>query len=52
MNNGNCTEVAATAGMVAVRDSKDPFGPVLLYPAVSWASFLNAASNGRFDSLY
>jgi Domain of unknown function (DUF397) len=52
MNNGNCTEVATTAGMVAVRDSKDPQGQVLFYPATSWVSFLNAASNGRFDSLY
>jgi hypothetical protein len=51
MNNGNCTEVATAAGMVAVRDSKDPQGPVLLYPATSWASFLSAAGNGRFDSL-
>lgn len=51
MNNGNCTEVAVTTGMVAVRDSKDPQGPVLFYPATSWASFLNAASNGSFDSL-
>ncbi len=51
MNNGNCTEVATTAGMVAVRDSKDPQGPVLFYPAASWASFLNAAGNGRLDSL-
>ncbi len=51
MNNGNCTEVATAAGMVAVRDSKDPQGPVLFYPAASWASFLNAAGNGRLDSL-
>ena len=51
MNNGNCTEVATAAGMVAVRDSKDPQGPVLFYPATSWALFLNAASNGSFDSL-
>ena len=52
MNNGNCTEVATAAGMVAVRDSKDPQGPVLYYPATSWASFVNAAGNGRFDSLH
>ncbi len=51
MNNGNCTEVAKMAGMVAVRDSQDPHGPVLLYPATAWASFLDAASNGSFDSL-
>jgi hypothetical protein len=51
MNNGNCTEVATTTGMVAVRDSKDPQGPVLFYPATSWASFLSSARTGRFDSL-
>jgi Domain of unknown function (DUF397) len=51
MNNGNCTEVATTAGMVAVRDSKDPQGPILVYPADSWVSFVTAAGNGKFDSL-
>jgi hypothetical protein len=51
MNNGNCTEVATIPGMVAVRDSKDPHGPVLFYPATAWASFLSAAGNGSFDSL-
>jgi len=28
-NGGNCVELAAFPGMVAVRDSKDPTGPVL-----------------------
>lgn len=27
---GNCVELAGVAGAVAVRDSKDPEGPVLL----------------------
>ena len=27
---GNCVELAEVAGVVAVRDSKDPDGPVLL----------------------
>ncbi|GAA4240369.1 DUF397 domain-containing protein [Actinomadura meridiana] len=29
-NGGNCVELADAAGVVAVRDSKDPDGPVLL----------------------
>jgi Domain of unknown function (DUF397) len=51
MNNGNCAEVAAMIGMIAVRDSKDPQGPILQYPVFSWRSFLTAARNGRFDGL-
>ncbi|RKT84624.1 protein of unknown function [Saccharopolyspora antimicrobica] len=37
---GNCVEVAFAGPAVAVRDSKDPDGPVLAFPASSWASFL------------
>ena len=51
MNNGNCAEIAASVGVIAVRDSKDPSGPVLRYPVTSWTSFLAAARNGGFDSL-
>jgi hypothetical protein len=51
MNNGNCTEVATAAGVVVVRDSKDPYGPVLRYAATSWLSFLSAARQGGFDTL-
>ncbi|GAA4240368.1 DUF397 domain-containing protein [Actinomadura meridiana] len=29
-NGGECVELADAAGVVAVRDSKDPDGPVLL----------------------
>lgn len=51
MNNGNCAEVATANGIVAVRDSKDPQGPILRYPASSWGSFLAAARMGSFDKL-
>jgi len=51
MNNGNCTEVAAAAAVVIVRDSKDRGGPVLRYPAASWRSFLSATREGGFDAL-
>jgi hypothetical protein len=37
----NCVEVASIEGVLAmVRDSKDPAGPVLSFPASSWVSFL------------
>jgi hypothetical protein len=37
---GNCVEVASRQlGAVAVRDSKDPDGAKLLFPAVAWREF-------------
>jgi hypothetical protein len=36
----NCVEVAFAPDTVAVRDSKNPDGPVLLFPSVDWAGFL------------
>jgi hypothetical protein len=49
---GGCVEVApAPAGMVAVRDSKDPGGPVLLYTPVEWDAFLDGVKRGEFDDL-
>jgi hypothetical protein len=38
----NCVEVAANLpGIVAVRDSKDPGGPVLVIATVEWHRFLS-----------
>jgi hypothetical protein len=38
--NGECVEVARNLpGVVAVRDSKDPDGPVLRLAPGAWASF-------------
>lgn len=39
----NCVEVAHVPQTVAVRDSKNPDGPVLAFPAPSWAHFLGKA---------
>jgi Domain of unknown function (DUF397) len=47
-NNGACVEVAVS-GQVLIRDSKDPNGPVLRYPARSWHMFIANAGLGRFD---
>ncbi len=38
---GNCVEVATLPSGVAVRDSKDPDGPVLRFTAEEWHAFLS-----------
>ncbi|WP_431977550.1 DUF397 domain-containing protein [Micromonospora haikouensis] len=38
---GDCVEVAANlTGVVAVRDSKDPSGPVLAFTPQTWRAFV------------
>jgi hypothetical protein len=49
--NGACVELAPDDGMVAVRDSKDPGGPILRYTAAEWEAFLDGAKKGEFDNL-
>ncbi|WP_433531912.1 DUF397 domain-containing protein [Micromonospora sp. CA-263727] len=39
---GACVEVAVVPGTVAVRDSKDPDGPLLLFPPRAWTAFAQA----------
>lgn len=39
-NNGACVEVAPVNGQVAVRDSMNPDGNRLQYPAQSWQMFI------------
>ncbi|MFI7519850.1 DUF397 domain-containing protein [Micromonospora globbae] len=42
-NGGNCVEVATNLpGVVAVRDSKDPYGPALAFTPATWAAFVAA----------
>ncbi|MEV6981880.1 DUF397 domain-containing protein [Sphaerisporangium sp. NPDC051017] len=41
-NGGQCVEVAGNLrGGVAVRDSKNPHGPVLLFTTGEWQAFLS-----------
>lgn len=47
--NANCVEVAETPGSLAVRDSKDPHGPVLLFPRWTWSAFIAAVHAGAYD---
>lgn len=50
-HNGACVEVASTAGKIAIRDSKDPGGPILVYTNAEFSAFLDGARNGEFDGL-
>jgi hypothetical protein len=36
---------------VAVRDSKDPHGPILRFTRAEWAAFLDGAKTSEFDEL-
>ncbi|ADI07747.1 hypothetical protein SBI_04627 [Streptomyces bingchenggensis BCW-1] len=48
---GSCVEWApacASAGAVPVRDSKDPHGPALVFPAAAWSSFVSTVKGGGF----
>jgi hypothetical protein len=49
---GNCVELAPLAdGEVAIRHSRRPDGPVLVYTRAEMAAFLSGAKDGEFDDL-
>jgi len=49
-SNGNCVEVADNLpGIIAVRDSKNPTGDILLFDPTEWKAFLHCIKNGEFD---
>ncbi len=48
---GNCVELAALSnGAVAVRNSRDPQGPALIYTRAEIAAFISGARDGEFIS--
>ncbi|WP_329611830.1 DUF397 domain-containing protein [Kitasatospora herbaricolor] len=48
---GDCIEVApGFPGLVPVRDSKDPSGPALVFPAAAWQSFVAGVRAGDFPT--
>jgi hypothetical protein len=50
--NGNCVELAAVPGAgVAMRNSRDPRGTVLLYTPGEMAAFVLGIKNGQLDDL-
>ncbi|SDQ37047.1 DUF397 domain-containing protein [Actinopolyspora saharensis] len=46
---GSCVEVACPEGGVAVRDSKDPDGAVLVFDRPPWNSFLDVVRRGALE---
>jgi Domain of unknown function (DUF397) len=50
---GNCVEVAVlpARGGVAIRNSRDPDGPALVYTRDEIAAFLGGVLDGDFDDL-
>ena len=44
--NGQCVEVARLDQAVAVRDSKNPNGPKLIFSRYEWASFISGVQDG------
>jgi len=50
--NGECVELAALpSGDIAMRNSRFPAGPVLLYTQAEITAFLAGAKDGSFDHL-
>lgn len=49
---GSCVEVAQLAGgEIAVRNSRHPSGPALIYTRAEIAAFVAGVKNGEFDDL-
>jgi hypothetical protein len=49
-NGGGCVEVASTAkAPIAVRDSKDPNGPKLVFAPSAWESFIQRMRSATRD---
>jgi hypothetical protein len=49
--NGSCVELAPIDGGIALRDSKDPHGPVLRFTKAEIDAFLKGAKSDEFDDL-
>ncbi|SHF06873.1 protein of unknown function [Streptoalloteichus hindustanus] len=50
----SCVEVAGAVpgvvpGATAVRDSKNPAGPVLMFPPAAFAAFVSRVKSGQLD---
>ncbi|WP_329217776.1 DUF397 domain-containing protein [Streptomyces sp. NBC_01485] len=47
--NGDCVELAHYQGVIAVRDSKVPRGPAILYPRAGITALIAGIKAGEFD---
>ena len=44
-----CVELAPLPGLVAVRDSKDPEGPMLVFERAQWRLLAERVGRGELD---
>lgn len=44
---GDCVEIATLQNATAVRDSKNPTGPALLFPDAAWSAFVASTRHSR-----
>jgi uncharacterized protein DUF397 len=50
--NGSCVEVAELpGGAIAIRNSRDPGGPALIYTPAEITAFIRGVKDGQFDYL-
>jgi uncharacterized protein DUF397 len=47
---GNCVEVSPVREGIAVRDSKNPDGPVLRFSADAWQAFVSNIKAGQLGT--
>ncbi|MFE0464150.1 DUF397 domain-containing protein [Kitasatospora sp. NPDC058965] len=49
---GQCIQVAdGFTGVMPVRDSKNPHGPALLFPAQAWGTFVAGVKSGTLQAV-
>ncbi len=49
---GRRIEIAFVEGMIGMRDSADPDGPVLVFTPAEWDAFVGGVEDGEFDVDY
>jgi hypothetical protein len=47
--NGDCVEIADLDRGIAIRDSKNPAGPKLIFRSRDWRTFADAVKSGAYD---
>jgi hypothetical protein len=47
--NGECVEVGTVTGAIAVRDSKHPNGPKLIFSLSGWQTFADQLAHGQLS---
>ncbi|MET7933764.1 DUF397 domain-containing protein [Streptomyces sp. NPDC005322] len=45
---GECLEVARGHSAIPVRDSKNPYGPALVFEPSAWSAFVSTVRRGEF----